>query len=67
METGFRKIDSLVLDGSGSFDEDFDDENVVRKILPPEERDVLIKEMAKKCEISEERFREILADAGVEA
>ena len=62
MSTGFRKIESLVLDGSDSFD----DENRTRKALSPKERDALIKDIAHKCEISEDRFRQILADAGVE-
>lgn len=63
MEAGFRKINSLVLDGPDTFD----DERRTGTILSPEERNELIKDIAKRCEISEERFRQILAEAGVEA
>lgn len=61
MEKGFRKIDSLILDGPSSFD----DEDEAREPLSPEEREALIVKTAKICGVSEERFRQMLAHAGV--
>lgn len=61
MEKGFRKIDSLILDSHSSLD----DESEVREPLSPEEREAQIVKTAKICGVSEERFRQILADVGV--
>lgn len=54
MGTMYRKIESMILDGPDSFDEDFDDkiETTPNIVLSPEEWDVLIKDIAKRCEIS---------------